>query len=121
MSCPPKQFLEDELLKNVASILTIDGAFILNMVLRDTTLRSPIIKKLQSNFKTIASYKLEEDLNEVVICFKEDMTREKLVTLFRSSCKEINKFMKTNGLPKEEYVDISDYINNLNIGNDYII
>ncbi|KAK9680381.1 Methyltransferase domain [Popillia japonica] len=121
MSCPPKQFLEDELLKNVASILTIDGAFILNMVLRDTTLRSPIIKKLQSNFKTIASYKLEEDLNEVVICFKEDMTREKLVTLFRSSCKEINKFMKTNGLPKEEYVDISDYINNLNIGNDYIV
>ncbi|KAI4464892.1 sam-dependent methyltransferase superfamily protein [Holotrichia oblita] len=118
MSCPPKQFLEDEVLKNVTSILTNDGAFILNMVLRDTTLRNPIIKKLQSNFKSIASYKLEEDLNEVVICFKEKMTKEKLITVFKNSCKEINKFMKTNGLPKEEYVDISDYINNLNIGND---
>ncbi|KRT85302.1 methyltransferase [Oryctes borbonicus] len=117
MSCPPKQFLEDTVLRNVVSMLSNSGVFILNMVLRDTKLRSSIITKLKGRFKLIASFKLEEDLNEVVICFKKKIAKEDLITMFKNSCKEMNKFMKSNGLPKEEHITVSDYISNLNIEN----
>ncbi|GJQ66855.1 hypothetical protein Trydic_g7881 [Trypoxylus dichotomus] len=117
MSCPPKQFLEDTVLQNVVSMLANNGIFILNMVLRDANLRNSIITKLKGKFKSIVSFKLDEDLNEVVVCLNRKVSRENLITMFKNSCKEINKFMKTNGLPKEEYIDVSDYIGNLNIEN----
>lgn len=115
MSCPPKQFLEEDVLNNVINILNDTGIFILNMVLRDLKLRDPIIKKLKANFKVITSYKLEEDLNEVIVCFKQKLSREKITLMYKNSCKEINKFLKTNGLPIEEQVTVNEYINNLNV------
>ncbi|KAK9879389.1 hypothetical protein WA026_006458 [Henosepilachna vigintioctopunctata] len=68
MSCPPKEFLEDEVLDNIRKIVGTEGFFILNLVLREESLRPHIVSKLVKRFENVSSYKVEEELNEIFIC-----------------------------------------------------
>uniref|UniRef100_A0A0A9YAL4 Methyltransferase-like protein 13 n=2 Tax=Lygus hesperus TaxID=30085 RepID=A0A0A9YAL4_LYGHE len=69
LSCPPPSFLEPEILKLVNSILNPNGVFILNLVTRDLKLSLDIRKRLLDVFSTIGSFKLDDDLNEIIYCF----------------------------------------------------
>lgn len=44
------------------------GLFILNAVVRDDTLRIPLVNKLKERFTSVSSFKNEEELNEIFIC-----------------------------------------------------
>lgn len=113
MSCPPKEFLEVNVLSNVKMALKDDGLFVLNVVIRDTTLKPSVMMKLGDNFKTVATYKLEEDLNEIVLCSKlERQIKEDLV----GGCEEINAFFKRNN-GKEQVIDVKEFIDGVLVGN----
>lgn len=88
------------------------GLFILNVVLRDESLRGSIIENLQRYYSTIISYKLTDDLNEVFICSMEDECE--VVSRFKSSCEELNAFFKMKQM-KDEIITIEDTLNSLNI------
>ena len=68
MGCPPKQFLDTEVLENVKALIGNEGLFVLNLVCRDEELRNTVICDLKKSFNTIYSYKLDEELNEILYC-----------------------------------------------------
>uniref|UniRef100_A0A0A9YGN9 Methyltransferase-like protein 13 n=1 Tax=Lygus hesperus TaxID=30085 RepID=A0A0A9YGN9_LYGHE len=47
----------------------LTGVFILNLVTRDLKLSLDIRKRLLDVFSTIGSFKLDDDLNEIIYCF----------------------------------------------------
>lgn len=73
MSCPPKEFLEKDILKAVEASLAPNGIFILNFVSRDESIRENVVKSVKEVFPNICSFKLEEDLNEIFYCLKIDV------------------------------------------------
>ncbi|KAL1491714.1 hypothetical protein ABEB36_012271 [Hypothenemus hampei] len=113
MSCPPKEFLAQEILIMVSNLIGNKGVFVVNIVLRDVTLRSGILKNFKEIFKKVISYKLTEDLNEVFICTNIDKTEQYFIENLRESCKLINAFFKQNNV--DDSVQIEDYIKNLQI------
>ncbi|XP_022919129.2 eEF1A lysine and N-terminal methyltransferase homolog [Onthophagus taurus] len=110
MSCPPKQFLEDSTIDNVISSLTDTGIFVLNAVIRDKKIRRAIIQSLKKKFKLITCYKLDEDLNEIIVCFKEDVSTENILRKYKNCCVELNKFIKSNGLPRREWINVGYFM-----------
>ncbi|XP_018578007.1 methyltransferase-like protein 13 [Anoplophora glabripennis] len=108
MSCPPKQFLENDALSNVAKIIADTGLFVLNAVLRDQSVRPSVLNNLKSHFETVVSYKLEEDLNEIFICCNSKIYMDHL----KDSCTQINNFFKKNN-SKSNNVDIDMFMQSL--------
>ena len=66
LSCPPPTFLDTEYLHTLSSRLTKGGMFVLNLVCRDSVLRTEIVAKLTKLWNCVISYKLEEEVNEVL-------------------------------------------------------
>lgn len=66
------------------------------MVLRDETLRPSILQNLRTSFKLTAAYKLEEDLNEVIMCAVDDIAEKNVFNKFGESSDAINRFFKKN-------------------------
>lgn len=79
MSCPPKEFLDAEILEKVKLLLADDGIFILNLVCRDQENRTNALNSITRVFQNIFSYKLDEDVNEIFYCFKSAMTKDKFL------------------------------------------
>ncbi|XP_063922561.1 eEF1A lysine and N-terminal methyltransferase homolog [Zophobas morio] len=115
MSCPPQQFLEEEVLDNVAKLVADSGFFVLNLVLRECSLRPAIVDKLRRKFKTVVSYKLAEDLNEVLVCGGEKVDFGDVKKRFGESSSDINAFFKRNQLGSDGNVHVEEFLNNLNI------
>lgn len=73
MSCPPPAFVTTGMLEVVKKCIVANGMFILNMVCRDAKLREQVKKDLTDAFTTIHSYKMDEDINEVLFCMNTDI------------------------------------------------
>lgn len=99
ISCPPKEFLETEILDAVKSLLPSGGLFVLNFVCRDNTSRSQTVEKLKAIFPSIFSYKLEEDVNEIFYCFKDPINN--FQEIFTKSGKKLNAV-------KRDMIDLTD-------------
>ncbi|KAJ8933713.1 hypothetical protein NQ314_013843 [Rhamnusium bicolor] len=112
MSCPPRQFLEKNCLGYIVKIIGDTGLFVLNIVLRDKSLRPSIFNNLKNHFKTILSYKLEEDLNEVIICLNSKICMDDL----REACTQINNFCKRNSFNTND-VEVDKFMQSLSINN----
>ncbi|KAJ8939942.1 hypothetical protein NQ318_007870 [Aromia moschata] len=108
MSCPPKLFLENDVLNSVAQIINKEGLFILNMVLRDESLRPTILSNLKKYFAYLVSYKLNEDLNEIVICSNTAIIMDKL----KEACRQTNSFFKRNNISNND-LDVDEFMESL--------
>nr|CAI5842659.1 unnamed protein product [Callosobruchus analis] len=108
MSCPPRQFLEKAILVNVAKLIGDSGLFILNLVLRDHTLRPSVLKSLKDHFETILTCKLDEDLNEIIICCNKKMYTDHL----KEACITLNSFFKKHNV-SENVVDVDKFMQSL--------
>lgn len=71
LSCPPVSFLQMDVLKRTAECLNDKGFFLLNLVCRSKEIKKDVFKKIKSLFTGIVSLKTTEDVNEVVICWKD--------------------------------------------------
>mgnify|MGYP005986101113 CR=1 FL=1 len=87
----------------------------LNLVLRECSLRPAIVDKLRRKFKTVVSYKLAEDLNEVLVCGGEKVDFGDVKKRFGESSSDINAFFKRNQLGSDGNVHVEEFLNNLNI------
>ncbi|KAL7034409.1 hypothetical protein ACKWTF_007952 [Chironomus riparius] len=106
ISCPPKEFLDIGILSAVRKSLSAGGIFILNFVCRDVSLRDGVVNDLKAIFPYIISYKLEEDVNEIFYCFKENV--KDINEKFIKAAKKLNSFKKNS-------VDLYELLEGLNI------
>ncbi|CAD7078893.1 unnamed protein product [Hermetia illucens] len=113
MSCPPASFLEPTVLNDVKMLIGNKGVFVLNLVCRDETLREKVLNDLRSFFKSICSYKLDEDVNEIIYCTNYDVPS--WAKALENASKDINNAVKQLKWSKDEMIDLSSFIGDLKI------
>ncbi|XP_070166098.1 eEF1A lysine and N-terminal methyltransferase homolog [Polyergus mexicanus] len=91
MSCPPKQFLDLSVLKAVATCLTKDGLFILNLVSRDKNLKQKAKDDLNSIFQSLACYAIQDEVNEIVMCSIEKHDSNEWRSKLKLAAMSLNK------------------------------
>lgn len=84
-------------------------------MLRDSSLRPSILEGLGNKFKTVISYRLAEDLNEILICAKEKNSSDGMKKKLSNACRDINGFFKKNRSNCDDHVEIDEYLCNLKI------
>lgn len=136
MSCPPVQFLSQEVLDAVKACIKDNGIicesspsailitnreiqycagiFVLNLVCRDDKLRDDTIDNLKKSFKTVVSYKLEEDVNEILYCQNTEHDSANWMQAMTKSVKSINELLsrEQNSL---ELIEVEDFIQDLKL------
>ena len=117
MSCPPPTFLTNEVLANIKSIIGEKGLFILNLVCRDEVLRASAIKCLKNYFPAMCTYKLDEDINEVIYCTNnEKLTNPKnWKKSLVSSGKSLNAAVKAKKLNNDDLLDVTEFMKELKL------
>ncbi|KAI9586170.1 eEF1A lysine and N-terminal methyltransferase homolog [Glossina fuscipes] len=117
MSCPPSSFLETNVLANIKSIIGSKGVFIINLVCRNDELRTQALKNLDKYFSAICTYKLEEDINEVIYCSndKNYQSLDKWKKILSASAKALNNSVKKTKLNNTDMLNICDFMSDLSI------
>lgn len=97
--------------------LVSPGIFILNLVCRDEKLREHVLAELRQSFRSICSYKLEEDVNEVLYC-RNDAAFEGLPAWknnFEAAAKNLNSLTKDHKISNDEVIDVVDFLKELKL------
>lgn len=86
----------------------------LNLVCRDEKLRDEAIVGLKKSFKTVVSYKLEEDVNEILYCQNVEHDSTHWTQAMVKSVKNINELLskEQNSL---ELIEVQDFIQELKL------
>jgi spermidine synthase len=113
MSCPPKIFLEPACLESVKQCIGERGVFILNLVTRDDSLRESVLVDLRAVFAGVCSYKLEEDVNEILFCTNFALDPTTWASAVEKSAKSINSYSKNHRL--KDMIDIEDFMRDLKL------
>ena len=116
MSCPPPAFLEPAFLASMARVLGEDGTLVLNLVCRDSILRAGLMSSLSAVWSTIISYKLEEEVNEVLFCsnsqkLRTSESKQKVSTAFKLVNDHVKKVTKV----QEDLIDLEDSLKLLKV------
>ncbi|EDV31427.1 uncharacterized protein Dana_GF15348 [Drosophila ananassae] len=117
MSCPPQSFLANDILEHIKEIIGPKGLFMLNLVCRDESLRSSAMEGLQKVFPAVCSYKLDEDINEVVYCANDEKykTVEQWKKQFGTAGRGLNSAVKEQKLALDDALEVADFLSELKI------
>lgn len=115
ISCPPKAFLEATVLNAVKILIGTSGVFVLNLVCRDNTLRDQVVHDLRQYFSSICTFKLDEDLNEIIYCRNLPLTSSEWQQSLEKSAKQINTLSKKQKIDESCLIDINEFIEGLKI------
>ncbi|XP_011499708.1 PREDICTED: methyltransferase-like protein 13 [Ceratosolen solmsi marchali] len=115
MSCPPKEFVELDFLRTINNCLTNDGLIIVNLVARNEKIRNEVLNDFRKIYKFVASYKLNEDINEIIFCYKNEKDFQIWKNMVLESAEELNKQVKSNDSAVEEIFEISSVLDNLKL------
>ncbi|XP_068621193.1 eEF1A lysine and N-terminal methyltransferase homolog [Battus philenor] len=113
LSCPPRQFLDEEVLADVSAILANDGHFILNLVCRDAKLQESILDTLKRHFKHLATVKLYEEVNEIV--FATNSNKQYTMEDLEAAAKGLNTTARHKNLVNIKCVDLKDFLQSVTI------
>ncbi|XP_028046357.1 eEF1A lysine and N-terminal methyltransferase homolog isoform X2 [Monomorium pharaonis] len=114
MSCPPKQFLEMPVLKAIATCLTENGLFILNLISRDRGLKQKTKDDLKSVFQSITCHAIKDEINEVVMCSLEKYNSKEWKNKLRLAAINLNERATTKKLSSfKESFDVSTLLESL--------
>ncbi|XP_064535477.1 eEF1A lysine and N-terminal methyltransferase homolog [Drosophila montana] len=117
MSCPPKSFLAHKILMYIKEIIGPNGLFMLNLVCRDESLREEAIGDLQREFASVCSYKLDEDINEVVFCANDEKykTVEQWKKHLGTAGRHLNSAIRDRKLANKDALDVAEFLSDLKI------
>lgn len=142
MSFPPLEFLNQEVLESVKECIKdkgtilyyniyqirkfhlnkfniligyFAGVFILNLVTRDETLRESAFKKLRQHFQTIVSYKLEEDVNEIVFCQNGEHDIYEWKKRMEQSVQNVNKVLSAHAASQKDVIEVQEFLSELKL------
>ena len=72
--------------------------------------------KLKKNFCSISSYKLDQDVNEVLFCSTTAVqSNDVLLNQVKSAAQNFNSIVKENKIQNRNIVDVTDLIKKLDI------
>jgi SAM-dependent methyltransferase len=116
MSCPPPAFLEPPLLRALARLLGEGGMLVLNLVCRDSVLREELLAALRAVWSGIVSYKLEEEVNEIIFCTNNPKLRTgEVKQTITSAFKLVNDHVRKVTKVKDDLIDLEDSLKVLKI------
>lgn len=92
----------------------IAGIFILNLVCRDEKLRDKVLVDLKNTFASVVSYKLDEDVNEILYCQNTTYEASKWNEAMDKSAKHINELLKKEQ-NVSEIIDIQEFLDQLKV------
>ncbi|XP_022048358.1 eEF1A lysine and N-terminal methyltransferase [Acanthochromis polyacanthus] len=118
MSCPPTAFVETPILQKVSSLLTPRGLFILNLACRDSALRKSVLERVNGVFPTILSRKIEEEINEVLLCSRGDKeTSVSILPSLNQAAKNLQSALNSNRTEpnRRPHIDIAELLKNLKV------
>lgn len=115
MSCPPKEFVEEEALSTVVKLLGDEGLFVLNLVCRSEELRKDVKVNLKKLFSSVSGYKLEQDVNEVVFCSPKDLDNDGIRGVVKSAAQNFNAIVRENKIQNRNIIDVTDLVKHLSI------
>lgn len=84
---------------------------------RDEKLREQVLIELRQSFRSICSYKLDEDVNEVLYC-RNDAAFEDLPAWksnFEIVAKNLNSVTKDYKISTDEVIDVADFLKELKL------
>lgn len=84
------------------------------MVSRDEKLRDKVLVDLKKTFKTVVSYKLDEDVNEVLYCQNIEYDAKKWNAAMEKSIKFINDLMKKEQ-NSSKTIDLTEFMEQLKV------
>lgn len=87
----------------------------MNLVTRDENLRESALDKLKQKFQTIVSYKLEEDVNEIVYCQNGETDIDEWKKRMELSVQNVNKVMRTQAGNQENVIELQEFMNELKL------
>ncbi|XP_049834606.1 eEF1A lysine and N-terminal methyltransferase homolog [Schistocerca gregaria] len=116
MSCPPKEFLEPDVLQAVKTCIGETGFFVLNLVCPNVDLRMQALKNLTAVFDSVSSFKLEQEVSEIVFCcgFKV-VTGDEWRSLIEAAAVKVNALAKKRKLQTDNLVDVTNLVSSLQI------
>jgi len=129
MSSPPRPFVTPEFLATVKQILHhSQGMFVLNLACRDPLLRSEVIQDIHRVFQTVWSYKVPEEVNEILFCTDHEWSNAKKISkkhpaveAFGQVNSHITKRIIKDGMTgdksnlEDEFLDLSEAMKQLKL------
>lgn len=86
----------------------------MNLVCRDEVLREKVLNDLRNTFQSVVSYKLDEDVNEILYCQNSTHDAKKWNESMEKSAKHINDVLKKDQ-NFSEMIDTQELLKQLNI------
>lgn len=111
LSGPPKDFLTQDILNIVKSLIGEQGLFLLNFVCRASDVKSKILNDLKTNFKQLTSLKIPEDINRVLLARNSDEAFDE--HLLEQTAIYMNQCTSSNPLIASDVIDISTLKENI--------
>uniref|UniRef100_A0A3Q2FG57 eEF1A lysine and N-terminal methyltransferase n=1 Tax=Cyprinodon variegatus TaxID=28743 RepID=A0A3Q2FG57_CYPVA len=117
MSCPPAAFVETPVLQKVFNMLTSRGLFMLNLVCRDLLLRKNVLERVKSVFPTILSQRIPEEINEVLLCFREAKDADRILPSLSQAAKNFQRTLScgTADSKRKPHIDIAEILKDLKL------
>lgn len=84
---------------------------------RDENLRESALNKLKEKFQTIVSYKLDEDVNEIVYCQNGDQNMDEWNKRMELSVQNVNKMMRTQAVNEQNIIEVQEFLQELKLWN----
>lgn len=124
MSCPPQAFVDRAFLRQVHSLLSPSGVFVLNLVCRNTSLREQVVSDLRAVFPELYTIGIEGEVNEIVIALpqlryqancEEKKSLDALKNLFHNSVMKLQKFAKSQSHSWDSTLDLCQLVQKVQI------
>jgi len=116
MSCPPPAFLETNYLNSLFTRLQPGGMLVLNLVCRDSLLRAEMMEKLSNVWNTIITYKLEEEVNEIIFCSSNEKLKSvEVKQTFNQAFKQVNDHVKKANRSMDDLIDLEESLQLLKV------
>ncbi|XP_028258943.1 eEF1A lysine and N-terminal methyltransferase [Parambassis ranga] len=119
MSCPPAAFVETTILQKVSNLLTPKGLFMLNLACRDSALRKSVLERVSGVFPNILSRKIEEEINEVLLCSRGEETSDSTCILpsLTQAAKNLQSVLDSNRTESDRrpHIDIAELLKDLKV------
>jgi len=119
MSCPPQPFVQNTFLRSLSLCLEDERMLVLNLVCRDSLVRQELVKTLREIWAAVISYKLEEEVNELLYCSNTNKLKSAKDSEWKDSMSQafklVNEHVKKARKNKEELLDVEDCMKRLAI------
>lgn len=94
---------------------SLAGLFVLNLVCRDEALRNETVRNLKKTFTSMCSYKLDEDVNEIIYCHNGAALKSEKEWLkdMEISSKSFNKLGVDLKISNDELIEVQDFLKQL--------